>query len=594
VISVHRLPETAFAALAAGEGSPAVIRGLQEAQRSKHLMLLHALAQAAGVLDGPSDGQEPAAFQAGYELLARIRAADPATGNWLLGLPHLGGWLHDGLLHLDRGTVPDLAYLACLTASAAVRAGLSFEIDAPVRAGRVQLPGLGCIMLGDDDRTRWVRLCSDGDLLTTRGGGRRLELAGHTLTPDYEPVRPVSRWRGTPGVRVLADGLGWDVLLETEDRYLDRYPLPMDALREGALQRWRHRVQSTWQLLVRHHRWLAEPMAAGVSVIVPLASSSENVLISATSPAAFGAVATSWPPDTATMAETLIHEFQHVKLGGLMDMVPLTDSHGEKAYAPWREDPRPADGLLQGIYAHLGIARYWAAQRHAETDPDDILRAQGQFARWRSAIDVALPALRETGCLTPYGARFAGLLADRARELMGEQVPAGAASLAAEAALDHRLTWEFRHLATDPAEVARLADAYLRGEPRPEQGAAAVQVQENARKTGSDVRSRLLTMRYLAPARYRELRADVGLGLSSADRLLLTEADEEAVEAYRAQIAACSDAQPDAWIGLALALHRLSSSPPREALARRLALVCDVHSRLGGGCDPLDLAGWLA
>ena len=70
-----------------------------------------------------------------------------------------------------------------------------------------------------------------------------------------------------------------------------------------------------------------------------------------------------------------------------MDMVPLVESGGEKVYAPWRQDPRPASGLLQGVYAHLGIVRFWQAQRHAETDPDDILRAQVHFARWRPTID---------------------------------------------------------------------------------------------------------------------------------------------------------------------------------------------------------------
>ena len=76
------------------------------------------------------------------------------------------------------------------------------------------------------------------------------------------------------------------------------------------------------------------------------------------------------------MAETLVHEFQHVKLCGLLDMVPLAASGAEKVYAPWRQDPRPAGGLLQGIYAHLGIVRFWQSQRQAETDPDGILRAQ--------------------------------------------------------------------------------------------------------------------------------------------------------------------------------------------------------------------------
>src|SRR5690349_13037447 len=127
----HRLPETAFTALAAGRGDPAVIRLLQGAQQSKHVMLLHAIAEAVG--DGDPADRDAAAFRAGFELLTRIQAADPGGSAWLLGLPHLGGWAHDALIHPDQGTPPDFAYLACAAAAAAVRSGVPFELDAPVR-----------------------------------------------------------------------------------------------------------------------------------------------------------------------------------------------------------------------------------------------------------------------------------------------------------------------------------------------------------------------------------------------------------------------------------------------------------------------------
>jgi hypothetical protein len=46
-ITNYPLPEAAFIELADGGGSPATMRRLGEAQRSKHLMLLHAVAGAA-------------------------------------------------------------------------------------------------------------------------------------------------------------------------------------------------------------------------------------------------------------------------------------------------------------------------------------------------------------------------------------------------------------------------------------------------------------------------------------------------------------------------------------------------------------------
>ena len=90
--------------------------------------------------------------------------------------------------------------------------------------------------------------------------------------------------------------------------------------------------------------------------------------------------------------------------------MPLAEPGEQKVYAPWRQDPRPAGGLLQGIYAHLGIARFWQAQQHAETDRDGILRAQVLFARWGRAVGQAVQTLLPTGGLAPDGIRFAGLI----------------------------------------------------------------------------------------------------------------------------------------------------------------------------------------
>jgi hypothetical protein len=294
------------------------------------------------------------------------------------------------------------------------------------------------------------------------------------------------------------------------------------------------------------------------------------------------------------MAETLVHEGQHVKLCGLLDMVPLVTSGGEMVYAPWRQDPRPAGGLLQGVYAHLGIARFWAAQRHAETGPDDLLRAQVHFARWRSMIDQAAQTLLRTGCLTPAGVRFVELLRTQGQQLEAEPLPGEARDIADQVALDHWLTWQVRHLAIDPAGVASLAAARRRGESARDRARPGTWIEADVRKVDASVRSRLLTMRYLAPARYRELCADGILALSEPDRLLVSGRAQAAVRAYRDEITASADPRPEAWIGLALALHQLPSSPLQAAFATELALMFEVHGCLGDRSDPLDLASWFA
>jgi HEXXH motif-containing protein len=592
-IDTHKLPETAFAALAAGGGNSDVIRLLCEAQRSKHTMLLHAIAGAAG----DADPAEPAiaAFRAGYELLTRVQESDPAVFTWLLSLPHLGGWANDGLIRLDQGTPPDFAYLACAAASGAVRAGVPFELDIPVRGGHVLLPGLGRIAAGpqasDDGEPVWIRLRYDGSYLTAGDG---VVLPRSALKPDYGATPPAPHWHGTPTVHAEADGLSWDVLLVTDDPYLDRYTLPMTTgLDAGQLERWRQRVRSAFEVLVRRHRWAAGPVADGIAVIVPLTPHAETDLITATSPAAFGAIATSWPPDPVSLAETLVHEFQHVKLCGLLDLVPLAESGGQAVYAPWRRDPRPAAGLLQGVYAHVGIVRFWAAQRHAETRPDDVLRAQAQFARWRSAIAAAVDTLEQTGCLTAEGKRFTELMRAAGQRFADEPVPDDALLVAREASLDHWLTWQIQHVAVDAPGVASLADAYRAGEPCPGQDLPGTWIQEDVRKLSSSVRSRLLNMRYLEPARYRELLDGGTLPLTEPDRLLLSRTAEAAVRGYRELISGSADPQPEAWVGLALALHQLPASALAGAFATYLPVLFEIHSCLEAGCDPLELAGWL-
>ena len=64
------------------------------------------------------------------------------------------------------------------------------------------------------------------------------------------------------------------------------------------------------------------------------------------------------------LAVTLVHEFQHIKLGGLLHLAPLHDREPtRRLYAPWRDDPRPLGGLLQGVYAFTGVTDFWRAVR---------------------------------------------------------------------------------------------------------------------------------------------------------------------------------------------------------------------------------------
>ena len=133
-------------------------------------------------------------------------------------------------------------------------------------------------------------------------------------------------------------------------------------------------LRQAWSLLEAHHPGLAAEIAAAVTVIVPL-TDNPGGQASASSMATFGAIAMSVPADQYTGAETLAHEMQHLKLSALLDIVTLTlPDDGQRFYAPWRPDPRPIGGLLQGAYAFLGVSGFWRRQRRLA---DGALPASG-------------------------------------------------------------------------------------------------------------------------------------------------------------------------------------------------------------------------
>jgi HEXXH motif-containing protein len=585
LITTHSLSESAFTELAAGVGGDGAVRELREAQLSKHLMMLHVIAQAAAV-EPPSSAIT--AFRDGYRLLTEVQAVDPSITARLFGLPHLGSWAHNCLACLDAGTPADFGYLAAPAAAAAARLGIRFELDVPVKDGRVPLPGLGCLEV--PGHGEWIRMSGDGERVRV---GEYFEIACAALVPDDGTSEAVPHWQGTPLVRAVADGRTWEVLLETADQCLDRYTLPMrTAMTAAEVTSWRERIQAAWKLLVRHHQWAAGPIADGLLVIVPLAP--RPAPDSATSPAAFGAVAASLPRCAVSMAEMLVHEFQHAKLCGLMDMMPLLKPGPEYGYAPWREDPRPLDGILQGVYAFTGIVRFWETQRRLGAQPDEVLHASVLYERWRRAVQLAADSLLSSGFLTPLGTRFLAALRQQGQGEAAEPVPADALAIAREIALDNRLTWQLRHIMFDAAQVAGLAAAYQRGEPFGDQVTPHAWIKSGVREVDPIARSRFLHMRYQDPGRYRQLSASDMSGLCIADTLLIREADAGAtVAAYRERLAVDSD--PAAWIGLALAVSRLSGSSAHSVFATRLPLIFEVHARLfdqGIHADPIGLAAW--
>jgi len=187
------------------------------------------------------------------------------------------------------------------------------------------------------------------------------------------------------------------------------------------------------------HPVVAAEIATAVSVIVPRSNPATG-LVSTSSPEAFGAIAMSLPPDPITCAETFAHEIQHLKLGALLDMVQLAlPDNGSRYYAPWRDDPRPLGGLLQGAYAYLGVSGFWRRQRQCA---EKLHRADAEYARWRTATAEVVETIRSSGRLTPSGMEFVSGMAGTLSTWHDEPVPADAQEEAYRAADSHLTRWQ--------------------------------------------------------------------------------------------------------------------------------------------------------
>jgi HEXXH motif-containing protein len=411
----HRLSRQMFDALAEGGGGREAVRELAAAEHSKHVILLR------GVVAAARGGEQYPLARTGYDLLAEAWRADRAAAGKVIGYPSVGAWARRTIQACRGGPAmpgAEPAGLCAVGAAAAIRAGLTAEIEVPVIGGQVMLPSLGAAAV--PGRVALVR-CGNGHA---------------TVGPVEIPGDPHQDAPGWFGLRRARAG-SLDVLLDDLDPF--RMPATPGLAPRSTAEPWDAALRQAWPVLARSHPAVAAEIAAAVSVIVPRSRPSEGA-VSATSQEAFGAVAMSMPRNPVSCAETLAHEIQHLKLGAMLDIVTLTlPDDGRRYYAPWRDDPRPLGGLFQGAYAYLGVTGFWRRQRQFG---DGQQKADVEYARWRAAVALAVEALRSSGRLTDAGLDFVNGMSRTLARWQDEPVSARAQVEAHRAAESHLARWQ--------------------------------------------------------------------------------------------------------------------------------------------------------
>ncbi|MFB7461370.1 HEXXH motif domain-containing protein [Streptomyces sp. NPDC056188] len=590
----HRVPPGSLAELARGEGGPATVDLLTAAERSRRLLLLRMLDDAADL--GPA-----------WDLLSAAQRRTPAVVDELLMYPQTGMWLATALRRLRAGTAeqdePPLAvvlgHVRALAASAALRAELDFSIEVPVRYGRVPLPTLGCAELPSAEpwTTATVR---------AEAGHAVVRSPGHTVAVPLPPGSAGPGWHPVRRIAVGPAGLRLEVALDDVDPYRT-YPRPTEPspLPEEAAARWRQTLERSWKVLLRDQPETAAAMRRGVFSLSPTPARERFRPRSVSSGDAFGGIEASEPDDAVQLAVTLVHEFQHTKLGGLLHLTPLVtgdaDSGTELWYAPWRDDPRPIEGLLQGIYAFIGITRFWRAHRRA-TDARTAT-AHFEFALWRAHVSTAMEQIHRHPRLTPLGTTLLDTLRDRCAQWLVEPVPEDDLASARLCVADHVTRWRAHHLRPAPAAVDEAVRAWLAGESGPPGALAAepelvpdpsarwldcLAILVRHRLGGAD------DDRYSAGPEEAAARVT---GARPGDALLAAGDAAAARQAYVADLAV-EPGRAGTWAGLGRALAASDAHPvaarllchhPERARATHEALLRTT----GTPPDPVHLATWL-
>ncbi|MGW0188400.1 aKG-HExxH-type peptide beta-hydroxylase [Streptomyces sp. NPDC003362] len=589
---------------ATGRETRDLVDGLIRQERGLRKMTWARVAKAAMAsphLLHPRLPVEPA-----VELFLELEDTAPDVLDDLLLYPATGRWMAHVLRRLenpeDRAAVPvwvDLGHLNALAAAAAIKAGLDFTGPVPVRDGVVHLPTLGHAAAGAGrPETALVEVVA-GQAVLKAGGG--------SIPIPQAPGGGPARWHTPHRTPARTAAASWAPVLDDSDPFRDADgPSAPDPLTPERAARWDALVQQAWRLLVRLDAPRAEAMGRAVTALTPRPPAGPGRTgMSLTSSDAFGGITLSEPRDATELAATLVHEFRHTQLTGVLHGVTLhtAGSFTEPGYAPWRDDPRPFPGLFQGVFAYLGVTEFWWLLSCASSGRERR-RAQFELAYWgRETWDV-FTALRSSPHLGEAGRTFMDELERTASPWRGEtDIPEDVAALAVEAAAGQRARWRLHHLRVEADVPARLTRAWAAGGERPgvPRGFAALCPDPAARLL--DTGLPLLREAAVDLAEFRRTHeaagpqgADPDGQVADVARLL---GDLPRARHLATRQIADSPLSPEPWVRLALAVRRDQRAPAAaaRALIHRPELVRALYHRIrqttGAAPDPVDVAEWV-
>lgn len=385
---------------------------------------------------------------------------DPFVGIWAAGVLR-GERTVDADGAIDRLLAPQLGLCGPWTATF-TRAGRSLNLN---RCG-------GSLVLPDLGRPQLVEVhCTEEAMVVAAAGGSASFRAGETPVLDGD-----LHWEPTFFVRAESDERTLNIAVaESEPAAMSVGPSHTPLMNARSRSQWKAALEAAWRIVVARHEAYAQGVQDYCRFLVPQESPEPNRHVSSTSADGFGAIGLSLTQDIPTLAVALIHETQHLKLSALLDAVTLHEADDTaRYYAGWRDEPRPFQALLHGVYAFSAVTEFWRAEYLSQKD----FRLRGryglEYALWAAQTTAALRELIDADAATPEGREFlAGIeeVADR----WNDPVDALIATAVSDVRAEHRLNWELRRAGAGTAITTGIrrtwqsrltgADMAVAGEP---------------------------------------------------------------------------------------------------------------------------------
>ncbi|MGA9582286.1 MAG: cyclophane-forming radical SAM/SPASM peptide maturase YhhB [Allosphingosinicella sp.] len=267
-------------------------------------------------------------------------------------------------------------------------------------------PGAKRALAAEPGLIAWQRA-----FLAARAGRRVYDMDGGSLVPDLSYLEKVLDRPVQADLRIGEDDewlrlpFGSSIHFEGADVTESAAPVVAEALE--IVRAWRPALHGEMSRICRAVQFVRDPSAHPEKIV----SFSDNSVP--------GALFVSVMQgdrviDAYDLADSLIHEHRHQKLYLLERRFPTTEP-GELVVSPWREDLRPASGLLHAIFVFVELRRFW---EHVRDDGAERLRrrALNQLVDTERNLVEAYETLRACP-LTPAGRALAGLLeGQRARQ----------------------------------------------------------------------------------------------------------------------------------------------------------------------------------